>query len=838
MVTFLSLGWAPRSAWAQSTQPLSSIPSYYGLLQWDLTSPSAYSTVAGGYANPAVYGTLPAFETQFSWTDVNNDFGNLGDWGLFLGGSKLGFGVIRNEIPLSTGQIAGVNDLRIALSGRDHNTSVGLGFGWSTGDDELVGRSDIFQIGLVHRFGRYVSLGLSGDFALNNSNQQGLFDVAVRPLADQKLTVFADAVWPKSFSLSDAPWSAGAMIEPVPGLQLIGRYFENESYTFSLGFTFGGLGIYGTPRYNKDNDRTNTTYQIRSGYPQRSFIDNSASKGKYYLEVPLNGPVKYRKFKYFDTGGNALLKLERDLDAARTDPAISGVAVNLSGAVVSRGKAWEIRDKLAQIKEAGKHVVVYTDGMGMTEFYLASVADRIVLDPEGVMVIPGYVAGRTFVKDALVKLGIGFDEWRFLKYKSAAEMLSRTSMSEADREQRLELIEDFYATTRGGVATGRRVSDDTFDKWINDDVLLSPKQALEQGLVDKLGRWDDVKGVIKDLEGSKKRYRSASMLANNRYPSTLYGENPEIAVVYALGYCGMDTGIRARKLEKVMKRVSDDRWTKAVVLRVDSPGGLALAADLVAERVKQCAKKKPVIISQGDLAASGGYWLSMYGTEIYALPQTIVGSIGVIGGWVWNDGIGEKLGHTSDYVKVGDKADFAFGIRLLLAGPMLPDRNLTPDEREEVIGEMEGFYRGFVEKVANGRQMKVEDVDKIAEGRVFSGVTGKEVGLVDQIGSLDDAIKAAKKAAGIKDDETITVVEYPKMPAFNFGRFRPPYANVVAGWFGWDTDAHDAEANSEIWQNPEWAYLRALVNNPGQPLYMLPPEYNVRDAKWGAGLRE
>ncbi len=836
LLLLVLLAGAPIGARAE-TPSMSSIPSYYGLLQWNLTSPSAYSTVAGGFANPAVYSTLPAFEAQFSWTDVDNTFSNLGDWGLFLGGSNIGFGAIRNEIPIdTTGRVAGVNDMRIAISGGDHNTTVGMGFGWSTGDDELVGRSDIFQIGLVHRFGRYASLGVSGDFALNNSNQQGLFDVAVRPLANQVLTVFGDINWPKGFSFKDAPWSAGAMVEPVPGLMLIGRYFEDESYTFSLGFSFGAVGLYGTPRYNKDNNRTNTTYQIRSGYPQRSFIDNASEKNKYYLNVNLKGPVKYRGYQYFDTPGHRLLDLQRDLDYAITDPTIRGVAINMSGMTVTRGKAWEIREKLSQIREAGKHVVVYTDAMGMTELHLASVADKIVFDPQGMIVIPGYAMGRTFVKDALVKLGIGFDEWRFLKYKSAAEAFSRTTMSEADREQRLALIEDFYATTRSGVTAGRNVSNDTFDKWINKDILISPTQAVELGIVDQLGRWDDLAKVIEELEGSRKRYRSRHMLAQNHYPSNLWGENPEIAVVYALGYCGMDTGIRARKLEQIVKRLVNDRWTKAIVIRVDSPGGEALASDLVAERIKAGIKKKPIIISQGDVAASGGYWLSMYGTEIYALPQTIVGSIGVIGGWIWNDGIGEKIGHTSDHVKVGEKADFNYGIRLLLAGPMLPNRNLTSEERDQVVGDLEEFYQGFVKKVADGRGMTVEDVEAVAQGHVFSGLAGKEIGLVDKIGTLDDAIKAAKAAAGIEDDEPITVVEYPKMPAFRLRLGGGPLG-PFARFFGWG-DVSGSEAEMEFTVNPEWLYVRALFNNPGRPLYMLPPEYNVYDAKWGPRMGE
>ncbi|MDH3217728.1 MAG: S49 family peptidase, partial [Candidatus Krumholzibacteria bacterium] len=281
-----------------------------------------------------------------------------------------------------------------------------------------------------------------------------------------------------------------------------------------------------------------------------------------------------------------------------------------------------------------------------------------------------------------------------------------------------------------------------------------------------------------------------------------------------------------------ISQLKDDRQTKAVVLRVDSPGGSALASDLVAEQLRQCAEKRPVIVTQGDVAASGGYWLSMYGDEIYALPSTISGSIGVIGAWLWNDGLGEKLGHTSDHVQVGDKADIGFGIRLLLAGPMLPDRNLTTEERGEVEEQMLTLYRAFLEKVGSGRNMDPDDVDKVAQGRVFSGTDGVEAGLVDKIGGLVTAIQAARAAAGIKESEHVKVVEYPKMPSFNLGKLRttPGLSALFAG-----EQASPLDPAMEFLENPEWTYIRAVMSKPGRPLFMMPPEFYVRDATWGKG---
>jgi protease-4 len=401
-------------------------------------------------------------------------------------------------------------------------------------------------------------------------------------------------------------------------------------------------------------------------------------------------------------------------------------------------------------------------------------------------------------------------------------------MSDADREQRLDIIEDIYETVRAEVTSSRGRDTATFDDWVNEEVLMSAKKAVELGIADELGRWSDRKDVIKKLEGERKRAVDRDDLAGNRYPSMLWGEDPKIAVVYALGECAMDTGIKARKLGRIFNGLTKKEDVKAVVFRVDSPGGDGMASDIVAEALRKCAQKKPVIVSQGDVAASGGYWISMYGTEIYALPTTITASIGVIGGWVWDDGVGEKIGHTSDHVQVGKHADLGYGIRLLLAGPMLPKRNLTEYERGRMEKEIKIFYEEFVEKVADGRKMTPEEVHKLAEGHVYSGTRGKELGLVDEIGGLSAAIGAARLAAGIPDDEVVEIIEYPKLPVFNM-----KFSQGPIGMLGIFVEDEGGGENEEFLLHPEWTYLRAIVNNPGAPLYMLPPESYVYDGGLG-----
>jgi protease-4 len=336
-------------------------------------------------------------------------------------------------------------------------------------------------------------------------------------------------------------------------------------------------------------------------------------------------------------------------------------------------------------------------------------------------------------------------------------------------------------------------------------VFFLAEDAVKAGLVDTVGRWDVVNEIVKKLEGEEKRMVGAGALAKFHLPYDNYwGERPQVAVIYALGACAMDEGITARKLVKDVEAVTNDPKIKAVVLRVDSPGGDGMASDYIAEALKKCKENKPVIVSQGYVAASGGYWLSMYADTIVAAPNTITGSIGVIGGWVYNKGLKDTLGMTTDFVKVGKHADLGFGFTLPFIGVGLPDRNMTEEERSKAELAIKTMYKEFVNKVAFGRKKKFEDIEPIAQGRVWSGYDGKQNGLVDVLGGLETAIQIARDRAKICPTQEVTIVEYPEKGLIDFSFLQPKLFGV------------------RVEDDPTLTYVKFRLQHNGQPMPILP----------------
>jgi protease IV len=427
------------------------------------------------------------------------------------------------------------------------------------------------------------------------------------------------------------------------------------------------------------------------------------------------------------------------------------------------------------------------------------------MDPQGMITLEGMIMGRQYYKETLAKIGIGFTEWRYFKYKSAMEAFSEEKMSEADREQRLALVEDFYSLARTDISSGRNLSLTRFDELVNNEVFFIAEDALKAGLVDTLARWDTVLELVKKETGND-NLANPKFLEKFILPSDNYwGRKPEIAVIYAIGACAMDEGINARQLVKDVKRAVENNNIKAIVLRVDSPGGDGLASDIIAEELKKAKGKKPVIVSQGYVAASGGYWLSMYADTIIAAPNTITGSIGVIGGFYYNTELKEKLGISTDFVKKGDHADLGFGFTVPLLGVSLPDRDLTPEEQEKAESLIKRMYNDFVQKVAAGRNMSFDEVNEIAQGRVWSGIDGFDNGLVDGLGGLDDAIKIAAGKAGLYGKE-YNIIELPEPGMFDLNIFMPKLFGI------------------NYKEDPSFKTLKLRLQHNGQPLPMLPLE--------------
>lgn len=763
-----------------------------------LTSPGAMRYGLYGYENPAVLNYTRGFNMLFAWSDHQGKFREFNRWGLFTSLYNMGFGMVKQKFSDKT-----ITNYKLSLGFGSRSFSTGFSYGWTGGDLPGFNGTDILTLGFLIRPSEYVSAGLTGTTAITENSRSGYAELAIRPLGNELISLFGD------YALSSVRggnykrnfWSAGAALELLSGLRITGRYFDSKAFRVGLEVGLGNLSLSTQSSFDQDQKYVNNTYGIRIGSYDRNLMRTIFPQKDYY-NLTLSDEIKYRRFRFFDNS-STLFDLINQINAAKEDPQISGIAINASTLSADREKLWELRERIRDFRSSGKKVVIFLERPDMSVYHFASVADKIILDPQGMIIMPGLVTGRTYLKGTLEKIGIGFDEWRFFKYKSALEDFGRDKMSEADRIQRQELLDGFYELTRNDVCKGRNITAEDFDDIVNNMAVIMPSEAIKRHLIDTVGRWDSVEEILKKLNNQKTTL-TGSLEKFSLPDDDHWGEYNYIAVVYALGVCDMNTGIAARDLVKDMEAVTNNPRIKAVILRVDSPGGDGMASDYIAEAIKKCKAKKPVIVSQGSVAASGGYWLSMYADTIIAAPNTITGSIGVIGGWAYNAGLKEKLGVTTDYVKRGDHAELGFGATVPLIGISLPDRNLNPEERQRMEYIIKSEYEDFVSKVASGRRLPNEYIDSIGQGRVWTGSAGLDNKLIDLLGGLDDAIRVAKAKAGISDDKNVKIFQYPEMPAFNLSFLQPRIFGV------------------ELKENEIIEHLKFRFNHNGQPLFILP----------------
>jgi len=466
-----------------------------------------------------------------------------------------------------------------------------------------------------------------------------------------------------------------------------------------------------------------------------------------------------------------VLEIFRVIERAGNDKRISGIILNISSFNAGRETLWELRNALEKFKSRGKKVCVFISAADLDLYCLATVADKIVMDDQGTLTLLGYAWGRGYVQHSLEKLGVGARELRYLEYKSAAETYTRDSLSDADRRQYGEMLDDIMTITRDAVTKARSWTADEFNSILNNEFMFSAKSAHARGLVDYTGRKDAVVKAVKEITGSEKTNNfflfgeHDSSVTGSKYSyrpdkASWLTRPPVIAVIYANGVTDMERGIAAKTLAHTITEVSERGRVRALVIRINSPGGSAEAADYVAEAIKNAKKRIPVVVSMGGVAASGGYWASMTASYIVASPVTFTGSIGVIGSWFYDKGLNSKLGLTVDTMQRGDHAD-------LLTGIVLPHRDLTPAEEARYRNYILDLYSDFTARVAANRNMDIERVEAIAQGRVYSGLGALNAGLIDSIGGLDDAVRIARELAKIPAGRKVAYDEYPKQKFFD-----------------------------------------------------------------------
>lgn len=459
------------------------------------------------------------------------------------------------------------------------------------------------------------------------------------------------------------------------------------------------------------------------------------------------------------TGLNTIL---RNIEYAMTDPNIKGIYLELSSIPTSTATLQELRNKLVEFKSSGKFIISYAENYSQSAYYIGSVADKVYLNPEGMLDLHGMASQVMFYKNMLEKLDIEMQIVRGPnnRFKSAVEPYFLDKMSEANREQMDKLLNSVWGQILMSISQSRNISVEELNQIANNlETYFDADKALEHKLVDGLFYKDQVLNELKGLTGSNKKVNA---IANADYAKSYdlkSSSKNEVAIIYAEGqiYDGKSsdqTKIYSENLSKTIRKAREDEDVKAIVLRVNSPGGSALASAVIGREVELATQVKPVIVSMGDYAASGGYWISANADYIFANPTTLTGSIGVFGTFPNLKGfLNNKIGLTFDVAKTNENADFG-----TLTQP------LSEFQYAKLQENVVKTYDAFTNLVANGRGLRQSYVDSIGQGRVWAGIDAIELGLVDQLGDLEDAIAFAVQKAELGSDYKI--VEMPEQKDF------------------------------------------------------------------------
>jgi protease-4 len=457
--------------------------------------------------------------------------------------------------------------------------------------------------------------------------------------------------------------------------------------------------------------------------------------------------------------GQAPLTVEEvwsTLRKAAADPRIKGIIFEPRGLAIGWAKMQEIHEDILTFKKSGKPIITYLRGPSGREYYLASATDRIYLAPEDALDLKGLRVEAMFIKNTLDKIGVKADVIHAGKYKDAGDILTQTSMSPETSEVLNQILDQYYGNLIQTVAEGRKKQPDAVRAIIDQGPYMA-NEALANGLVDSLG-YDDQ--VIQDMQ-SRLKQTELKLVAIKSYmkaPVASSGVVRRIALVVGEGEISRgsgnpnsdEQGITDTAMVKLLKQAENDSSIRGVILRVDSPGGDGVASDDILHEAKNLSKKKPLVISMGDLAASGGYFISVTGDPIIAYPNTLTGSIGVIFARFNLHGLYDKIGVNKQLLTRGRYAD--------IDSEYAP---LSNEARQKIAGQIDGFYKGFVSRVAEGRKKSFDQIEPLAQGRVWLGVQAKQNGLVDELGGLDRAVELIRKRANIAATDRITLVPYP-----------------------------------------------------------------------------
>ena len=499
-----------------------------------------------------------------------------------------------------------------------------------------------------------------------------------------------------------------------------------------------------------------------SGSSESTTVDNNS-----VIELDLSkitndyaGKFNYKDFDYFEANHDGLSDVIYAIDEAKTDPKIKGISILNDESYLGMAQIKALRDELEKFKKTGKFVLAYSNMYNQKEYYLNSVADTIYINPIGELDFKGLSSEIMYFKDFQEKYGVKMEVIRHGKYKSAVEPFLENKMSDANREQISALLNSVWNSMVIDISKSRKIPVSQLNTIANGLLARTPEMAKNEKLVDKIA-YEDVyhNDIRKALKLDKdEEYNKISILdyAENVATTTRsYKTKNRIAIIYAQGEIGNGEGnvnlIGEGSMRRSLQEARKDKNVKAIVLRIDSPGGNALTSDLIWREIELTKQVKPVVVSMGNLAASGGYYIACNANTIFAEENTITGSIGVFGTLPNFAPLTSKIGINVEQVNTHKNA----------AGYSV-FKPLDEKFRAITLESVEKIYSTFVSRVANGRRMTTTQVDAIAQGRVWSGAQAVKIGLVDKIGGMDEALKEAARLAKIETYRTRNYPEYEK----------------------------------------------------------------------------
>jgi len=802
---------------------------------YSISTPALTDDAMALWLNPPALGTKKA--TGVVYMHSYSDSTISGDDALGFAIKNFAFGMefmkLREpEISLDRQR---TNKYTFSLGGRvGKNVYLGGSYAWLNSDICDLDRGSTWSFGALWRPHRMVSVGVLGR-DLNSPTYYGNkfkpiveASLGYRPF-DERLTLFTNAflrndkldiraaggdiieTQPASF------FNFGIEARPWPGINLLGTYDQDGNWSLALALPGNKAAIATAVTTEKERQPYQPqTYGVLGVVTSSHWHESVLNPLKRYVEIDMSGSIGEAPPRFSFFGGAARYttrELLEKIDYAAGSPEINAILIRMGDISASSAKADEIRQALIEFRRTGKKVVVYANTPENREYYLATAADYIVLAPNGYLGLNGLKAEVTFLGGTLDKIGVEAHYTRVGKYKSATEQLADKGFTEPSKEAFNAVLDDFYAKFIEDIAAGRSMSENAVRSLVDKGPYMA-QDALDLGLVDRLAYSDEIPDIMKEVVGKSSHRLGYREFAKRKPAQPRWDELPAIAIVYGDGAILQGSNrsepiigdvIGPNTLAAAFRAVRKDKSVKAVVFRIDSPGGEMSASDQIRREVELTAREKPVIVSMSGVAGSGGYHIACDGTRILADETTITGSIGVINMWFGTRKLYEKLGMSKEVFTRGKNAD------------LFPSWSEVTEEDMEISRHFtEGFYDKFVEDVAKGRGMTVEAVHEVAQGRIWAGRSAIEIGLIDRIGGLTEAIRLAKEDAGIAADEEVAFKVLPAAMGF------------------WDVMAGDAdEAFVKGIRLPETAesiledaaYMEILQKDPN--LYLMPYKIEV-----------